>query len=263
MSSPTKNKASVREAPAGTSADGFLGGRISIIQPHGGHRAGSDAVFLAAAVQARSGGRVLDAGGGVGAAGLCLLARVPGLEVTAVEIDAKLCALAEKNAARNGFANRFKVVNADVTSPAKVLATGLLREGYDEVIANPPFHAEGAVRAAPDRARASAHVMDAGGLSAWVRFLTSMARPKGLLTLIHRAESLGDLLGLLDRRCGDVAIFPLFPKQGEPASRIIVQGRKGSRAGLRLLRGLVLHSPDGSYTAEAEAVLRGGEALEL
>lgn len=265
MSSPTKTKASPREAPAGaTSADGFLGGRIAIIQPRGGHRAGSDAVFLAAAVQARSGGRVLDAGAGVGAAGLCLLARMPGLEVTAVEIDAKLCALAEKNASLNGVADRFKVVNADVTSPAKLLReAGLLRESYDQVIANPPFHAEGAVRAAPDRARATAHVMDAGGLSAWVRFLTSMARPKGLLTLIHRAESLGELLGLLERRFGDVAIFPLFPKEGEPASRIIVRGRKGSRAGLRLLPGLVLHIPGGSYTAEAEAVLRGGEALEL
>lgn len=265
MSSPTKQRASVREAPAGaTSADGFLGGRISIVQPRGGHRAGSDAVFLAAAVQARSGGRVLDAGAGVGAAGLCLLARVPGLEVTAVEIDAKLCALAEKNAVRNGVADRLKVVNADVTSPAKALReAGLLREGYDEVIANPPFHAQGTVRAAPDQARATAHVMDAGGLSAWVRFLASMARPKGRLTLIHRAESLGELLGLLDRRFGDVAIFPLFPKQGEPATRIIVQGRKGSRAGLKLLPGLVLHASDGSYMAEAEAVLRGGVALRL
>jgi tRNA1(Val) A37 N6-methylase TrmN6 len=265
MSSPTKTKASPREAPAGaTSADGFLGGRISIIQPRGGHRAGSDAVFLAAAVQARSGASVLDVGAGVGAAGLCLLARVPGLEVTAVEIDAKLCALAEKNAARNGVADRFKVVTADVTSPAKLLRTaGLLREGYDEVIANPPFHEEGVVRAAPDPARASAHIMDAGGLSAWVRFLTSMARPKGRLTLIHRAESLGELLGLLDRRFGDLAILPLFPKQGGPATRIIVRGRKASRAGLKLLPGLVLHTPDGSYTAEAEAVLRGGEGLDL
>jgi tRNA1(Val) A37 N6-methylase TrmN6 len=265
MSSPTKKKASPGEAREGaTTTDGFLGGRIGIIQPRGGHRAGSDAVFLAAAVSARTSGRVLDAGAGVGASALCLLARVPGLEVTAVEIDAHLCALAEKNAERNGFAGRFKVVNADVTWPAKALrAAGLLREGYDQMIANPPFHAEGAVRAAPDPARATAHVMGAGGLGAWVRFLTAFAAPKGRLTLIHRAECLGELLGLLDRRFGDIAVFPLFPKRGEPATRIILQGRKGSRAGLKLLPGLVLHEPGGSYTAEAEAVLREREGLEL
>ena len=87
--------------------------------------------MLAAAVKARGGESVLDVGAGVGVAGLCLLARVPGLEVTAVEIDAKLCALAAKNAELNGFATSFTIVNADVTAAANSLReTGLVREGY-------------------------------------------------------------------------------------------------------------------------------------
>ena len=60
-----------------------------------------------------------------------------------------------------------------------------------------------------------------------------------------------------------MTLFPLFPKEGEPALRVILQARKGSRAGLKLLRGLVMHEADGRYTAKAEAVLRHGEALEL
>jgi tRNA1(Val) A37 N6-methylase TrmN6 len=247
-----------------TSVDAFLGGRIGVVQPRGGHRAGSDAVFLAAAVPARAGERVLDVGAGVGVAGFCLLARVPRLEVTAVEVDAKLCALASKNAERNGVSANFKVVNADVMGSAKShRAAGLVREGYDHVIANPPFYAEGSVRVAPDKARATAHVMGVGALAAWVRFLGSYAAPKGRLTLIHRAEALGELLRLLEGRFGDVTVLPLFSKQGETASRIIVQGRKGSRAGTKLLQGLVLHEAGGGYTEAAEAVLRGGEALFL
>lgn len=261
MSSQTKTRPKTAEAP---STDDFLGGRISIVQPRGGHRAGSDAVLLAAAVPALGGKRVLDVGAGVGVAGLCLLARVPNIEVTAVEIDAELCALAEHNAARNGFTDRFKPVNVDVSWPAKALReAGLERERYDEIIANPPFLAEGAVRAAPDRVRATAHIMGAEGLAAWMRFFATFAAPKGRLTLIHRAEALTELLGLLDGRFGDIAVFPLFPKKGEPATRIILQGRKGSRAGLRLLSGLVLHEQNGSYTARAEAVLRGGKVLDL
>jgi len=264
MTSPTKNRASAPKGPAGTTTDDFLGGRVAVVQPRAGHRAGIDAVFLAAAVPAKAGASVLEAGTGVGVAGLCLLAREPGLKVTAVEIDPALCALAAANAAKNRLADQFTVIEADVTAPAKVLrAAGLVREGYDHVIANPPFHAEGAVRAAPDAARAAAHVMAHGELATWIRFLTAMAAPKGRLTLIHRPECLHELLGLLQGRFGDVAVFPLFPKAGEGATRIIVEARKGSRAGLRLLPGLVLHEPGGAYTASAEAVLREGGALSL
>ncbi len=246
------------------SVDEFLGGRIAVLQPETGHRAGSDAVWLAAAVPAEAGEQVLDAGAGVGVAGLCLLARVPEARVTAVEADAELCALAAANAARNGVAGRMSVVAADVTAPADALAAkGLRREGYAQVIANPPFHAAGTVRPAPDEARAFAHVMGDGGLEDWLRFLAAFAAPKGRLTLIHRPDSLGLLLKLCERRFGDIVIFPLFPRAGQPATRIILQGRKGSRGAVSLLPGLVLHEPDGRYTDGAEAVLRGGAALQL
>ena len=268
MSSPMRAKTDRSGGPGGhppeTTLDDFLGGRVSVVQLKEGHRAGSDAVWLQAAVPAGAGDRVLDAGAGVGVAGLCLAARFPHLRVTAVEIDAGLCALAEANAARNALTARFWVVNANVTAPAQELvAKGLIREGYDQVMANPPYHREGTVRPAADKARAAAHVMQEGALDAWVRFLATFAAPKGRLTLIHRPQALPELLPLLDRRFGAVTLLPLFAKAGEPATRIIVQARKGSRADLRLLPGLLLHEADGRYTAKAEAVLRDGQALEL
>jgi tRNA1(Val) A37 N6-methylase TrmN6 len=249
----------------GTTLDQFLGGRISVLQPQQGHRAGSDAVWLAASVAAKPGDRVLDAGAGVGVAGLCLLARVPELEMTAVELDKELCALAAENAARNGFSDRFTVVEADIAASAAALgAAGLTREGYDQVIANPPFHVAGTVRETPDERRARAHVMGDGALEDWVRFLATMAAPKASLTLVHRPDSLTTLLKLLERRFGDVSVFPLFPGKGDAAVRVILTGRKGSRrGGVSLLPGLVLHEDDGRYTPEAEAVLRGGEALPV
>jgi tRNA1(Val) A37 N6-methylase TrmN6 len=44
---------------------------------------------------------------------------------------------------------------------------------------------------------------------------------------------------------------------------MLVQGRKGSRARLVLMRGLVLHEADGRFSTVAEAVLRHGRTLEL
>jgi tRNA1(Val) A37 N6-methylase TrmN6 len=251
-------------APPGTSLDEFLGGRISVLQPKQGHRAGSDAVWLQAAVPGEAGGKVLDAGAGVGVAGLCLAARLPQHNVIAVEIDPRLCALAEINAARNGLATRFAVINADVTAPAReLLSKGLAREGYDQVMANPPYHREGKVRPPPDAGRAAAHVMEGRALERWLRFLATMAAPRGTLTIIHRPDAIPALLPLLERRFGAITIFPLFAKADTAAMRVIVQARKASRAGLRVLRGMVLHRADGRYTAEAEAILREGQTLDL
>jgi tRNA1(Val) A37 N6-methylase TrmN6 len=264
MSSPTTRRSNHRARTGVTSTDDFLGGRISVVQPRKGHRAGSDAVLLAASVPARAGERVLDIGAGAGVAGLCLLARVRGLDVTAVEIDPGLAALSARNAAANGFAGRLRSIAADVTSPGKALAAaGLKREFYHHLIANPPFYAERSVREAPDSARATAHVMREGDLAAWVRFFAAMAAPNGVLSLIHRPDCLGELLALLEGRFGAVAVFPLFSRTCEAATRIIVQAKKGSRAGSSLLPGLVLHDAGGGYTEAAEAVLRGGAALNL
>jgi tRNA1(Val) A37 N6-methylase TrmN6 len=249
---------------AATTLDDFLGGRIKVAQPKQGHRAGSDAVWLQAAVAAQPGDRVLDAGAGVGVAGLCLLARCPQIHVTAVDIDAGAVVLAEANAQLNAYSAQLRAITLDLTARSETLiAKGLVREGYDQVMANPPFHVEGTVRPTPDAGRAAAHVMEAGALESWVRSLATFTAPKGRITLIHKPQALPELLPLLDRRFGAVTLFPLFPKDGEPAVRVILQARKGSRAGLRLLQGLVLHEADGNYTEKAEAVLRHGQALEL
>ena len=213
-------------------------------------------------VPAHAGDHSLDAGAGVGVAGLALLARVAKSKVTALERDRALCGLAEQNAARNGFSDQFSVIHCDITGRASALsAKGILREGYDHVMANPPYHAKGTVRVGADKA--GAHEMAPGALAAWIRFMTSAAAAKGTLTLIHRPEALAELLTLLEERFGDLTVFPLFAKEGAAASRIIIQGRKGKRGPLNLRRGLVLHRSDGAYTDAAEAILRHGEKLDL
>ena len=53
--------------------DAFLDGRLMLMQPARGYRAGIDAVFLAATAQpqeGRAGLKILDAGSGVGTVGL-------------------------------------------------------------------------------------------------------------------------------------------------------------------------------------------------
>src|ERR1700694_1366058 len=91
--------------------DAVLGGRLRLLQPARGHRAGHDAILLAAAApKAR---HAVDLGAGVGPAGLALVARGTAGRVTLVEIDSDLAALARQNAERNGFAGRIDGVCGD------------------------------------------------------------------------------------------------------------------------------------------------------
>jgi tRNA1(Val) A37 N6-methylase TrmN6 len=236
---------------------------VTIKQPRSGLRAGLDAVMLAAACPASTGDTVLEAGSGSGVAGLCLAARVPGVSVVGVEIDGSLAVLAGQNAARNHLGGAFQVVNADVTAPWAELETlGIRRDHYDHVIANPPFYSALETRTAPNTARSRACTMPPGGLERWLRFLAGCARPGGRLTMIHRADTLPELLALVQDRFGGIEILPLYPKPGTGAVRIILRGVKGSRAPLTLRQGLILHARDGTPTREAAMILREGRALD-
>jgi tRNA1(Val) A37 N6-methylase TrmN6 len=229
----------------------FLDGRVRITQPQTGFRSGLDAVMLAASIPAWKGQTALELGSGAGTASLCLMARIPGLTLTGVEIDAALVALAQANAAANGSDVRF--VAADIFA----LPTELKRD-FDHVFCNPPFHGEG--QSSPDAARATA-LMDGGKLSDWLRVGLQRTVSGGYFTAILRADRLNEALAALPER--GVCALPLWPRAGEAPKRVIVQARKGSGAPFALLPGLVLHQENGAWTHESEAVLRRGEALAL
>lgn len=248
--------------------DAFLGGALRILQPEKGYRAGVDAVILAAAVpygQAGEGLRVLDAGAGVGTAGLCVAARCRAHEIVLVDREPELCELAEENVRRNGLESRVRVVHADIIggSVADLAACGVEPDKFDCVIANPPFHTEGAGTAARSSLKAGAHAMPASGLESWCRFLARMSRPGGCALVIHKVEALAEILAGFDRRFGGIKILPIHARSGEPAIRVLVYGIKGSRAPLSVLAGAVLHESGNDFTPGAQRVLRLGGGIDL
>ena len=243
-------------------ADTLLGGRLALRQPQSGYRVAIDPVLLAAAVPATA-GPVLDVGCGTGAASLCYAHRVPGARVTGLELRADWADIAEENVRSNGMAGRVAIVRGDLLQPPRDLVPGT----FDEVMANPPYLP--ACRADMRRrpADAPATVEGAATLADWVGFCLAMAKPKGGLTLIHRADRLDEILAQLHGRAGAIVVFPLWPDMpgagGSDARRVVVSARKGTKKPMRLAAGLALHRDGGSYTDAAEAVLRDGAGLSM
>lgn len=251
-------------AAPGVTDDAFLGGRLRVLQPRKGYRAGVDAVLLAAAVPDAA-GAVLDIGAGVGTVGLSVAARLADAEVVLLEREPELVALAAENIARNSLGERVRAVSMDVTtaSDEALHAAGLDAGGFDHVLANPPFHDEAGGTLAGNGLKARAHAMPGAGLERWVRFMARMAGPGGMATMIHKAEALPEVLAAFAGRFGDLAVTPIQPREDAAAIRVLVQGRKGSRAPLRLVPAFVLHDAEGTFTAAATAILRHGAGLPV
>ncbi len=250
------------DAAAAVSEDAFLGGRLLLCQPRSGHRAGHDAMLLAAATAARPGDRVADLGAGVGAAGLALARRVEGIALTLVEIDSGLAGLARRNAAANAIAADVAVL--DVTAGAAAFAAaGLGPDSVDTVLTNPPFNDGARHRASPDPARATAHLAGPATLEAWVHAARRIVRSGGGLTMIWRADGLAEVLAALSRGFGSLAVQPVHGDASKPAIRILVRAVKGGRAPLQVLPGVTLNGAGGMPGPDVAAVLAGQGALAL
>ena len=238
-----------------TTVDAFLNGRVMLEQPRLGYRAATDPVLLAAACAARPGERVLDAGCGVGAAALCLLARVADLDLHGIDIEETLVAVARRNAVRNGTA--LHVHHGDLDRPPAAIKAMI----FDHVITNPPFFAP-TDPASPVALRDAARREGGLALAGWLRACLRRLKQGGTLTVIHRAAQLPRILDALDGRAGTISVRPLAARTGRAAQRVLVRAIKDRRGPFTLTAPLVLHDGlshgnDGDdFSAAARAILR-------
>lgn len=239
--------------------DAFLGGKLHLYQPRQGYRAGLDAVLLAATVQAEAGQSVLELGCGVGAAILCLGARVPGLSLTGVELLPQNAVLARRNGG-----DALEVVTADLAE----MPLHVRQRQFDHVLANPPYFDRAASVSSDDVAREAAHG-EHTPLHKWVKIAGKRLAPKGRAYFIHRAERLPDLIRALPSDLGSVEVLPLAPRVGRPVELVILRARKNGRAAFKLLNTFIMHrgaahGEDGdTYVPALRAVLRDGAALNF
>ena len=246
-----------------TSEDAVLGGRLRLRQPLKGHRVGHDAILLAAATGGRADEHVADLGAGVGAAGLALAARITGVRLALVEIDVALCALAAENARLNGLHDRVETCAADVEDISSLTAAGLAQGMFDRVLMNPPFHDATRQNLSPDPRRRLAYAASPGLLTRWIASAGWLLKPQGLLTLIWRADEIIAVKEALSAEFGDVAVLPVYPRPEALPVRVLVRAAKSGIGAGVTHAGLILNDARGKPTAEAEAVLRRGEALIL
>ncbi len=236
--------------------DHLLGGNVSISQLKTGFRVGTDAVFLASSV-GKNGGCILDMGAGVGGVALCLAYRLDKVQVTAIELDLVMGALAQRNTAANGFDDRVRVMSGNITKLPTILAGS-----FDHVVSNPPYHHATGTKP-KNRRRLLAHMGDGLTLDDWVNIAFWATKWRGRVSFICRADRGAELVHLFAKAgASEILQFPLWPRSFLPAGRVIVQARKLIGGPGAILPGLVVHNDDGGFTDAASRIMKG-EGIDM
>jgi tRNA1(Val) A37 N6-methylase TrmN6 len=253
------------ERPA-QSVDVFHRGAFVLVQPAtSGHRAGMDAMMLAAAVPSAFAGRVADLGAGAGAAGLAVAARCPEATVVLVENAPEMAYFAARtlaHAENADVAGRASLIEADVTLAGRArVAAGLADRDFDFALMNPPFNTA-AHRPSPDALKRRAHVMEPDLFEPWIKTAAAIVRPRGGLALIARPSSLRPILDAIHGRFGDAMIMPIHARLDQPAIRFVLRAIRGARGELRLVPPLILHETGTNrFLPHADAINNGRASL--
>jgi tRNA1Val (adenine37-N6)-methyltransferase len=238
--------------------DTLRAGRVRIFQPARGPRMSLDPVLLEGFLPPPH-GRFLDIGCGTGALSFLLLARDPAARGVGVELQPRLAALAVRGRDENGWRERLEIVVGDVRNVHNVPMTGdrvVDAAGFDLVATNPPYRTVSGSRRPPDDARALAHQEIALALAEWVACAARAVRPGGRVAAIFPADRAADLVGELRARDLNLVRFrSVHPREGEAASRVLVEAERGSRRPLVVEAPLVLHVAGARYTPEVRRLL--------
>lgn len=239
--------------------DALFGGRVKLLQPKGGHRAGTDAVLLALAAPERRAARFLDIGAGTGAVGLMAATRNPHWHGVLLESEEQLAALAARNIDLNGLEAQLTAQCCDLFAKPK-LPDALQ---VDLILTNPPFFQAGFVRVSPDDAKAKAHVFlqPHHTLEGWVASALRYLASAGDFVMIVPPACLPRVMPVLSAKLGGLCLMPVQPKAGKSATRLLLRGIKGSKAPLTLAPPLIVHDDNGTFTPQAARWHAGEEPV--
>ena len=245
------------------SYDAFLGGRLRLLQPKKGFRAGIDSVLLAASVMASPGEKVLDIGSGVGTVLFCLMKRIPDLQAIGIELQKEYYSLALINSEKNELKAKF--FHGDFQSPSITLKNFL----FDHIFFNPPYYSDRSYKKSGNWLREIANIEKPGSLENMLRFSLKRCKPYGYITLINRPANIGKILSILEDGSGDIKILPILSFGRDSAFRIIIRARKSAKGETKLLEGLQLfQSSTGNetkkkYSLKLIEILEHGKSLEF
>jgi tRNA1Val (adenine37-N6)-methyltransferase len=243
--------AATQRDEADVTEDALLRGRIRLFQPRRGPRASLDPILLAGFLTPPF-GRFLDIGCGSGALAFLLLARDPAASGVAVELQARLAALAKRGRDDNGWRDQLQIVEGDVRRLEASWGSG----AFDLVATNPPYQTPESSPPSPIAERALAHHEITLRLSEWVAVAARAVRPGGRVAAIMPSARSQELSAALHAHGLEITrLREVQARAGQPASRVLVEAGRGTQARTTCEPPLVVHDSTRGFTPEVRRML--------
>lgn len=110
---------------------------------------------------------------------------------------------------------------------------------------------------------------EATPLADWIKIAAKRCAPKGYVSMIQRAERLGDMVAEFSQVLGGITVQPFVPRRGRRAQLVIVRGCVGGRGDFSLMDAIKMHrgrthvKDAENYTKSIRSVLRDQAAINF
>lgn len=222
---------------------------LKIVQPKSGYRFSLDPLLLCDFAPAGS-SAILDLGSGCGIIPL-VMARRTGAAIVAVELQAAMAAMAARNIAANGLAERVTVLATDILA----LGDHCSANSFDLVMGNPPYRRAGSGKTSPRAGRDLARHESSATLADFLAIAKKMVKPGGSICFIYHPERLAELLATALALKLSPARLQLVHGDGSlPARMFMIELLKGRKVALEVLAPLLVK--DSIYGMRQQAGMR-------
>ncbi len=179
-----------------------------------------------------------------------ILTTLTSASITGVEIQKDVFDLAVESVKINKLEKQIKLINRDIND----IYNQYESDSFDVITCNPPFF-----KSLPtsnyndnDYKTIARHEVKLN-LEQLCRISKKLLKNNGILGIVHRPERLVDIIETM--RTNNIEpkrIRFIYPKHGEDANVLLIEGSKNGNPGIKILDPLYVHDEGGSYTDEVK-----------